>query len=127
MTAILFFYISLIFLIVIFALKYFGISFEHHEVISNIVCKNDEHCHRVVSKSKKLISKVKFRNFHILMMAIANFTKRKIIYLKRKFDSKQHPFFLSPQKPSHINKHSTSFFLKKVSEYKDSLRNKDLS
>ncbi len=104
-----------------FATKFYGLSFMHHEVISNIVGKNDEHCHKLVHHSKRVASKIKFKNFHRLTVAIAKFIKEETIYLKRRFDSKQPAFFLSPQKPSHIHRHSVSFFLKKVSEYKDSI------
>ncbi len=110
-----------------FTMKYFGISFEHHEVISNIVCKNDEHCHKIVSKSRNIFSKIKFKNFHRLTVAIVNFIKKEVIYLKRRFDSKQPTFFLSPQKPNQMNKNSVSFFLKNVTDYKNSLRKKNLS
>lgn len=124
--AITLFYLSLISLVVMFSLKYFGVSFEHHEVISNIVDKNDEHVHNIVSKSRHAISKVKFKNFHKLTVIIINFLKKEMIYLKRRFDSKQPAFFLSPQKPSHITKNSVSFFIKNVVDYKNSLREKDL-
>ena len=124
--AIALFYISLFFLVAMFALKYFGVSFEHHEVISNIVCKNDEHCTKIVSKSKNIFSKIKFKNFHRLTVAIINFTKRETLYLKRRFDSKQPAFFLSVKRPNAAHKNSVSFFLKKVSEYKDSMKDKNL-
>ena len=109
-----------------FAMKYFGISFKHHEAISNIVCKNDIHCHKIVHHSKNVYSKIKFKNFHKLTIVLANFIKKESLYLKRRFDSKQPAFFLSPQKPSHTHRHSVSFFLKKVSEYKDSVSDKNL-
>ncbi len=119
--AIIVFYLSLVSLIIMFSMKYFGVSFAHHEVISNIVVKNDEHCHKIVHHSKNVFSKIKFKNFHKITVAIVRFIKKESIYLKRRFDSKQPTFFLSPQKPSHTHKHSVSFFIKKVSEYKDSL------
>lgn len=109
-----------------FTMKYFGISFKHHEAISNMVCKNDLHCHKIIHHGKNVYSKIKFKNFHKLTVTLANFIKKESIYLKRRFDSKQPAFFLSPQKPSHTNKHSVSFFLKKVSEYKDSIGDKNL-
>jgi hypothetical protein len=124
--AIALFYISLIFLVAMFAIKYFGVSFDHHEAISNIVCKNDENCHKIVHHSKNIFSKIKFENFHKLTVRILDFIKKETIYLKRRFDSKQPAFFLSPQKPSHVKKNSVSFFLKNVTDYKNSLREKDL-
>ena len=62
----------------------------------------------------------------LAIITVSEFIKKEIIYLKRRFDSKQPAFFLSPQKPSHAHRHSVSFFLKKVSEYKDSLHDKRL-
>ncbi|MFA5652294.1 MAG: hypothetical protein WC933_02930 [Candidatus Paceibacterota bacterium] len=109
-----------------FTIKYFGISFDHHEAISNIVCENDKNCHKIVHHSKNIFSKIKFENFHRLTVNIADYIKKKIIYLKRRFDSKQPAFFLSPQKPSHVKKNSVSFFLKNVTDYKNSLKKKDL-
>lgn len=110
-----------------FTMKYFGVSLVRHEIISNIVCENDKNCHKIVHHSKNIFSKIKFKNFHKLTVVIANFIKKESVYLKRRFDSKQPAFFLSPQKPSHIHKNSVSFFLKKVSEYKDSLDDNSLS
>ena len=124
--AIIIFYASLLALCAMFAMKYYGISFTHHEAISNIVCKNDEHCNKIIHHSKTVISHIKFKNLHKLTVAIANFIKKESIYLKRRFDSKQPAFFLSPQKPSHAHKNSVSFFLKRVSEYKDSFKDKNL-
>ncbi|MFH1454718.1 MAG: hypothetical protein ABIF22_00090 [bacterium] len=109
-----------------FTIKYFGIFFHHHEFISNIVCENDKHCHRIVHHSKKVVSKIKFKNFHRLTVIAIGFIKKETVYLKRRFDSKQPTFFLSPQKPNGTNKHPVSFFLKKVSEYKGSLKDKGL-
>ena len=123
--AITLFYVSFVALVAMLAIKYFGISFGQHEVISNIVCENDKHCHNLVHHSKRIVSKIKFKNFHRLAVMIADFIKKESIYLKRRFDSKQPAFFLSPQKPSHITKNSVSFFLKKVSEYKESLNTKN--
>ncbi len=109
-----------------FAIKYFGFSLDHHEAISNIVCENDAHCRKIYHHSKNIFSKIKFENFHRLTVRTADFIKKEIIYLKRKFDSKQPAFFLSPQKPSHLKKNSVSFFIKNVSDYKNSLRKKSL-
>ncbi len=110
-----------------FALKYFGISFAHHEVISDIVCKNDEHCHKIVHHSKKAISHIKFKNFHRLTVLVVNFIKKESIYFKKRFDSQQPAFFLSPQKPNQTHRHSVSFFLKKVSEYKDHMGDRNVN
>ena len=123
--AIALFYISLLSIVTMFAMKYFGISFTHHEVISNMVDKNDEHVDKIIHHSRNIFSKIKFKNFHRLTVFLANFIKEESIYLKRRFDSKQPAFFLSPQKPSHLKKNSVSFFIKNVTDYKNSLNKKD--
>jgi hypothetical protein len=124
--AIILFYTSLSLIIAMFAVKYFGISFDHHEVISNLVCENNKNCHIIVNQSKKVASKIKFKNFHRLNVRIISFIKKEAIYFKRRFDSKQPAFFLSPQKPNNLKKNSVSFFIKNISDYKNSLRKKDL-
>ncbi|MFH0755121.1 MAG: hypothetical protein V1910_00440 [bacterium] len=125
MIIIILFYISLFSLIVIFTIKYFDISFHHNKFISNIICEYDKFCHKIIYHSKNIFSKIKFKNFHKLTIMIANYIKKEMIYLKRRFDSKQPSFFLSPQKPNQV-KNSVSFFLKKVSEHKDFLKNKSV-
>src|ERR1035437_4699226 len=120
------FYVSLVLLTAMLVAKYFGVSLFHHEVIVNIVDENEQHFHTIVGKGKHIGSQIHFENFHKLTLKIANFTKKEIIYLKRRFDSKQPKFFLKPQKLNTPSKHSVSFFLKNVSEYKDSLKDKSL-
>lgn len=107
-------------------IKYRGISFDHNEVISNIVCENDKHCHRIVHGSKKIVSKIRFENFHRVFVMVTSYIKTKIVKLKRRFDSKQPAFFLSPQKPTYIKRNAVSFFIKNVTDYKNSLRKKNL-
>lgn len=124
--AIILFYTSLFILVAMFTMKYYGVSLVRHEVISNIVDKNDENAHKIISHSKNIFSKIKFKNFHRVTVNIINFIKKEMIYLKRRYDSKQPVFFLSPQKPNQVNKHSVSFFIKNVTDYKNSLRKKDL-
>ena len=65
--AITLFYVSFVALVAMLAIKYFGISFGQHEVISNIVCENDKHCHNLVHHSKRIVSKIKFKNFSIFL------------------------------------------------------------
>ena len=107
-------------------MKYFGISLVRHKIISQIVSKNDEHCHEIIHHSKNIFSKIKFRNFQKLTVMIIDLIRKEGTYLKRRFDSKQPAFFLSPHKPNRIHRNPASFFIKNVREYKDSLRKKDL-
>jgi len=107
-------------------IKYFGFSVFGNKTSLEILHKSDKYCHSVICTIKYFFSKIKIKNFNKLTLLIVNFIKDESIYLKRKFDSKQPKFFLKPQKNNITGKSSVSFFLKNVSEYKDSLRNKDI-
>lgn len=107
-------------------IKHFGISVFSHDFFRNLAKESDVFFHQAVRFLRHWISKIKFKNFHKLVVILINFSKREIILLKRKFDSKQPKFFLKHQKINNPNKNSVSFFLKNVSEYKESLRKKDL-
>ncbi len=124
MTIILF-YISLVLIIAMLAKKHFGIEVFQHETLSTIVDKNEEHIHKIAKEGKELASKIHFKNFHRLTVMTANFVKRESIYLKRRFDSKQPKFLLKQGKEAHHGVHPVSFFLKSVSDYRNSLRKKD--
>jgi len=100
------------------------ISFFDNIFIKKIRRVGDKRCYDFICVVNYYFSKIKIKNFHKLFIKIINFIKREIVYLKRKFDSKQPKFFLKPQK-NNSGKNSVSFFLKNVSEYRDSLRNKD--
>ena len=105
-----------------FIIKSLGFSILSHELIFRFIKKSDIFFHNVIGVFKHWLSKIKFKNFHKLAVIVVSFTKREIIYFKRKFDSKQPKFFLKPQKSGAENKNSVSFFLKNVSDYKETLR-----
>jgi len=121
------FYISFVLIIVMLGVKYYGIAVIQHEAIHSAVHKSEKHFRIFMGKSKEISSKIHFQNAHRFSVMFVNFIKREIIYFKRKFDSQQPKFFLKPQKVNGADKHSVSFFLKNVSEYKNSTKNKDLS
>ncbi len=123
--SIILFYISFVLIVLFFTVKYYGIAIFRHEVLVEMVKKNDEKVYEAVSKGKEVAKKIKFKNFHKAAVITAGFVKNESIALKRKFDSNQPKFFLKPQKTG-TNKGSVSFFLKKVSDYKDTLTHKDL-
>ena len=102
--------------------KSFGFPILNHEIVFKFAKKSDVFFHITIKVLKYWFFKIKFKNFHRLVVIIVNFVKREIIVLKRKFDSKQPKFFLKPQKNGGPNKNSVSFFLKNVSDYKDTLR-----
>lgn len=120
------FYTSLFLVIVMLMVKNFGFSFVSNRNTLKVIHKSDRYCHNIICIIKYFFSKIKIKNFNKIFLFIINFTKKEIVYLKRRFDSKQPKFFLKPKKSNLNTKSSVSFFLKNVSEYKDSLRNKDL-
>ncbi len=120
--AIILFFVSLILIIALFAVKYFGIAILRHEKLTDLVKENDQKIHAIVGKGKKIVKKVHFENFQRLIRLIVITTKEEAVYLKKKFDSKQPKFFLKPRKPGEIDKNKVSFFLKKVTDYKESLK-----
>ena len=124
--AIVLFYISLALVIVMLTIKSFGIYIFSHDFFKKLAKKSDMFFHKAGKVLRQWVSKIKFKNFHKLIVLVISFSKREIIYLKRKFDSKQPKFFLKSQKPNSTNKNSVSFFLKNVSDYKESMRKKDL-
>jgi hypothetical protein len=123
--SIILFYTSFILIVLLFAVKYYEIQVLRHEALVEMVKKHDEKVHEVVSKGKAVAKKIHFKNAHRLALLTTDFIKKESIALKRKFDSNQPKFFLMPPKPG-PHKGSASFFLKKVSDYKDSLTHKDL-
>ncbi len=104
--------------------KYYGIAVIQHEAIHSAVHKSEKHFRIFMGKSKEISSKIHFKNAHRISMKVIDFTKGKAIHYKRKFDSQQPKFFL---KPNGSDKHQVSFFLKNVSEYKNSPNKKDSS
>ena len=120
------FYTSFVLLIAFLAAKQYGFSPFHHRVISHIVVQHEEHVRTIVGKSKSIGAQIHFENFHKLTIKIATFTKKEALYLKQKFDSKQPKFLLMQQKPHVSGKHSVSFFLKNISEHKNSQKGKNL-
>ncbi len=123
--SIILFFVSLFLIAVLFAVKYFDFSIVRHEKLADLVKENDEKIHMVVGKGKAIAKKVHFQNFKKAVRLSAEFVKTETVYLKKKFDSNQPKFFLKPRKPGEVDKHKVSFFLKKVSDYKDSMTHKN--
>ena len=124
--ALVLFYIALVLLIGMLTAEYFGVSLIHHEAVADIVSDQEEKIRTIAKTSRHFVSKIRFENFHKLVVRIVNFTKKEIIYLKRRFDSQQPKFFVKVTKPNENHKNSVSFFLRSVAEHKNSLKNKDL-
>jgi len=119
------FYTSFVLIIAMLAIKYYNVRILYHEAISNVVSKNEKHIYRLADTSKELLSKIHFENLNKLIMKVASFIKRESIYLKKRFDSKQPKFLLKTEMPN-SGKHSVSFFLKHISDHKNSLKKKSL-
>jgi hypothetical protein len=124
--SIILFYISFILILTMLGVKYYGITVIQHEALHSAVNKSEKHFRFMMGKGREISSKIHFKNAHKFSLMFANFVKKEAIYLKRRFDSQQPKFFLKPQNHSVAHRNSVSFFLKNVSEYKNSLRNKDL-
>ncbi len=124
--AIALFYIALILLVGMMTAEYFDVSPFHHKAIADIVSEQEKKIRTIAKTSRHFASKIRFDNFHKLVVRIVNYIKKEIIYLKRRFDSQQPKFFLQAQKPSDVHKNSVSFFLRSVTEHKNSLKKKDL-
>jgi len=122
------FYTSLFLVIVFLTLKYLELRYERKPIMTKVICMGDEHCHKAVKKTKSIVLKIKFKNFQKLVLIIATWTRKEIIYLKRRFDSKQPKFFLKPvsSPADNTKKGSVSFFLRNVSEYKTTTKKKSL-
>jgi hypothetical protein len=121
MITIIAFYLSLFLIGAMLFAKYRGISLFEHKAIAKIVSEED--IHRITGTGKNIASKIHLENAQKLVMRIVAFVKREMIYLKRHFDSKQPKFLLKTEVPN-AGKHSVSFFLKHISEHKNSLKKK---
>ena len=120
------FYISLCAIILMLGMRYFDPSIMRHRKIVEIVEKNDAQVQKVVGQAREVVSHIHFENLHKLIVWAIKTAKDETIILKRKFDSKQPKFLLKPQKMVDSQKHSVSFFLKHITEHKESLKHKDL-
>ncbi len=116
------FYTSLFIIIATLIIKSIGVTIFDHIVLKKIRRVGDKRCYDFICVVNYYFSKIKLKNFKKISLLIITFVQRETIYLKRKFDSKQPKFFLKPQKNNLNSKSSVSFFLKNVSEYKESLR-----
>ena len=125
--SIILFYLSLILIVTMLGVKYYGITVIQHEALHSAVNKSERHFRNIIGKSREISSKIHFKNAHRFSMMAIDYTKGKAIYYKRKFDSQQPKFFLKPHNPNNSDKHSASFFLKNVSEYKNSMKKKHSS
>ncbi len=124
--SIILFYIALVLLIGIITIKYFGMPIFGNTALSDMVSEHEHKIHKIAKGGKNFASKIKYKNFHKLVVMVADFLKKESIALKRRFDSQQPKFFLQVEKPSEKHKNSVSFFLRSVSEHKKSLKKKDL-
>ena len=103
------FYVALILLIGMLTAEYFGVSLIHHEAVADIVSDQEEKIRTIAKTSRHFASKIRFENFHKLVVRIVNFTKKEMIYLKRRFDSQQPKFFVQVKKPNETHKNSVPF------------------
>jgi len=118
------FIISFISLATMISLRTFELSNGHQILEAAFVKKTDLWVHNLFHLLKKQISHISIRNIYRLGCYICVSVKYKVIDLKKGFDSRQPKFFLKQTKNDIMKNGSASFFLKNVSEYKDSIRQK---
>ncbi|MBU6370967.1 MAG: hypothetical protein KGH93_02940 [Patescibacteria group bacterium] len=116
------FYIALVLIALMLLAGCFGVSIVRHEAIAETVAKQEEKIREIARDGKKLAKKIRFENAHRLIVRSTDFAKHKLVALKRRFDSRQPKFFLAAQKPGETHKNSVSFFLRHVTEHKNSLK-----
>lgn len=119
-----FFIFSFLSLAIMVGLRTFELSGGHKILEANFVRKTDIIVHDFFHLLKKQISRISIRNIYTFFCFICTKVKIATINFKRGYDSRQPKFFIKQTK-NDINKAgSVSFFLKNVSDYKDSIRKK---
>ncbi len=90
--------------------------------LEDFFLKCDDWIHNIFLKIKYWWSHVNFKNTKLIFSWIIGSIKKIVIGIKRRFDHKQSHFFIKREHSTSKNKSSVSFFLKDVSDYKNSLR-----
>ena len=106
------------------SLRAFELSGGHKLLEINLVRKTDLFVHDFFHLLKKQTSRISIRNIYKFICYICISIKEMVINSKKKFDSRQPKFFIKQTKNDITKNGSVSFFLKNVSDYKDSIRNK---
>ena len=91
---------------------------------ANFVKKTDVMVHTFFHLLKKQISRISIRGSYKIICNACNKIKNAIINFKRNYDSRQPKFFIKQTKNDITKNGSASFFLKNVSDYRDSIRKK---
>jgi len=119
-----FFIFSFVCLAVMVSLRAFELSNGHRILEANFVRKTDIIVHNFFHLLKKQVSRISIRGTYKFICHICVKIKEKAIDLKRGYDSRQPKFFIKQTKNDITKNGSVSFFLKNVSDYKDSIRKK---
>ncbi len=90
----------------------------------SFVRKTDIFVHHFFHLIKRQISRISIKGTWKLIYKLSVQTKDWLVNFKKKYDSRQPKFFVKQTKNDITQKGSVSFFLKNVSDYKESIRNK---
>jgi hypothetical protein len=116
---------SLVLLGLLFLMKSWEINRGRKIFLENLFLKCDDLIYKFILKIRYWWSHISFKNTRLVFTWIVLRGHKSIIAIKRRFDHEQSHFFTKREDPSFIkNKGSASFFLKNVSEYKKTLREK---
>ncbi|MGB8815930.1 MAG: hypothetical protein WCC74_01670 [Minisyncoccia bacterium] len=119
-----FFILSFFFLTIMISVRAFELSGGYKILEVDFVRKTDIMVHNFFHLLRKQFSRISIGGIYRFMCGICIWAKDTVIDLKKGFDSRQPKFFIKQTKSDIIQNGSASFFLKKVSEYKDSIRQK---
>ncbi len=123
MTSFVVFIISLVLIALLFLMKSLEIFRGRKIFLEDFFLKCDSWIRTLLLKIKQWWGHINFKNTKIIFSWITNKIKQTVIAIKRRFDHQQSHFFT--KKDNHDitkNKGSVSFFLKDVSDYKETLR-----
>lgn len=122
MLTIVVFVISLVLITLLFVMKNFEISSGRKIFLEDLFLKCDAWIYKILLKLKYWWSHVNFRNTRLIFSWIIASIRKSAIVIKRRFDHKQSHFFTKKEQLPPKSKGPVSFFLKDVSDYKKSLR-----
>lgn len=125
MTLYIIFGVSLVLTAILVASKHLELANGRNYFLSNILSKLDRPLLGSWFKLKVWWSHVNFKNLRLIFSWIMVKIKRLMIVIKRRLDHQQSHFFTQKKRDASKNKGSISFFLKDVSEYKQTLREKE--
>lgn len=118
------FYISLFGLIAVIYMKALEIFKNRKMFLGKLGSATDHIVLDLWHLIKNTISHINIKNFIKFFVIIWKYLVKMSVKVKRRLDGRQPKFLIKQDRGVFKNNGSVSFFLKNVSEYKDSLKNK---